>query len=136
MSALQKYAWFNLAVIALTIVVILALVPFMGTKALGGFGFLGLLGFGYFFIRPRPGKVLIDERDNLIWRRSITLAYKIFWLLFVLVAGILPGRVFGQNGDVPVRVVQMSVFVAAMLVVAVMSIAILAQYVGESKDVG
>jgi hypothetical protein len=136
MSALQKFAWFNLAVIAWTIVVILALLPLMGTKALGGFGFLGLLGFGYFFVRPKPGKVLIDERDELIRRKSIALAYRVFWSLFVVVAGILSARIYGQNGAVPVSVVQVSVFAALMLVMAVMSIAILVQYVGESKDAG
>lgn len=136
MSALQKYAWFNLAVIALTVVVILALLPYMGTKAAGGFGFLGLLGFGYFILRPKPGKVLIDERDDLIRRRATTLAYRVFWSLFVIVAGILSSRLYGQNGAVPVKVVQASVFAAFMLVVAVMSIAILVQYVGESKDAG
>ncbi len=135
MSAMQKYAWFNLAVIALTIVVILALLPFMGTKALGGFGFLGLLAFGYFIVRPKPGKVLVDERDELIRRRATTLAYRVFWSLFVVVAG-LSARFYGKNGAVPVSVVQMSAFAALMLFIAVMSIAILVQYVGESKDAG
>jgi hypothetical protein len=135
MSAMQKYAWFNLAVITLTIVVILALLPFMGTKALGGFGFLGLLAFGYFILRPKPGKVLVDERDDLIRRRATTLAYRVFWSLFVVVAG-LSARLYGKNGAVPVSVVQMSVFAAFTLFMAVMSIAILVQYVGESKDAG
>src|SRR5271155_5604416 len=61
MSAMQKFAWFNLIVIGTTLVVVLALVPF-GKGALGGFGLLGLLGFGPFFFRRKPGKVLMDER--------------------------------------------------------------------------
>jgi hypothetical protein len=74
MSAMQKFAWFNLAVIALTLVAILSLLPFLGKGALGGFGFLGLIGFGPLFFRRKPGQVLTDERDQLIQRRSWVLA--------------------------------------------------------------
>ena len=42
MSRMQKFAWFNLAVIALTLLVVFALLPFVGHRAMGGLGFLGL----------------------------------------------------------------------------------------------
>jgi hypothetical protein len=136
MSAMQKWAWFNLAVIALTLVAVLSLLPFLGKGALGGFGFLGLIGFGPLFFRRKPGQVLTDERDQLIQRRSWVLAYSLFWVAFVLAAVVLSAVVYGQEGAVPVWVVQSSVFCAFMLVYVLASIAILVQYAGGSKDAG
>ncbi|HKB38224.1 MAG TPA: hypothetical protein VKD72_17380 [Gemmataceae bacterium] len=136
MSAMQKFAWFNLAVIALTLVAVLSLLPLLGKGALGGFGFLGLIGFGPLFFRRKPGQVLIDERDQLIQRRSWFLAYALFWVVFVLAAAVLSAVVYGQEGAVPVWVVQNSVFGGFMLVYALASVAILVQYAGGSKDAG
>jgi hypothetical protein len=136
MSALQRFAWFNLAVIALTLVAGLSLVPFLGKGALGCFGFLGLIGLGPLFFRKKPGQVLIDERDQLIQRRSWVLAYSLFWVVFVLAAALLSPLVYGQEGAVPVWVVQCSVFCGFMLVYALGSIAILVQYAGGSGDAG
>jgi hypothetical protein len=136
MSAMQKFAWFNLAVIALTLGAVLSLLPFLGKGALGGFGFLGLIGFGPLFFRKKPGQVLTDERDTLIQRRSWVLAYALFWVVFVLAAALLSPLVYGQEGAVPVWVVQSSVFCGFMLVYALASIAILVQYAGGSGDAG
>jgi hypothetical protein len=132
MSAMQKWAWFNLAVIAVTLVALVSLLPFLGKGALGGFGFLGLMGFGPFFFRRKAGKVVTDERDTLIQRRSWVLAYSLFWVAFVL-AAVLSAVVYGQEGAVPVWVVQTSVFCALGLVHALASVAILVQYAGGSK---
>jgi hypothetical protein len=136
MSAMQKFAWFNLAVIALTLGAVLALLPFLGRGALGGFGFLGLIGFGPLFFRKRPGQVVTDERDALIHRRSWILAYALFWVVFVLAAVLLSPLVYGQEGAVPVWVLQSSVFCGFMLVYALASIAILVQYARGSRDAG
>jgi hypothetical protein len=135
MSAMQKFAWFNLAVIAWTSAVVIALVPFLGKGALGGCGFLGLLAFGSLFFRKKQGEVLTDERDQGIQLRSMILAYVVFWLAYVLAAVLLCPLVYGQEGAVPVWMVQISVFGGWMLVYAVMSIAILVQYAGGLKDV-
>ena len=134
MSAMQKFAWFNLAVIAFTLVTVLLLFPFMGKGALGGLGFLGLTGFGPLFFRKKPGQVPIDERDTLIQLRSWIVAYSLFWVVFVLAAVFLSVVVYGQDGAVPVSVVQMGVAVGFMLVYALASIAILVQYAGGSTD--
>lgn len=134
MSALQKFAWFNLIVVVFTAVVIISLVPILGKGALGGFGFLGLIGFGPLFFRKRAGQVVSDERDLLIQRRSWIVAYSVFWVVFVLAAVVVSALVYGQDGAVPVAVLQMSVFCGFMLVYALASIAILLQYAGGSKD--
>ena len=136
MSAMQKLAWFNLAVIALTLVACLGLLPFLGNGALGGFGFLGLIGLGPLFFRKKPGQVLTDERDLLIQRRSWVLAYSLFWVVFVLAAVVLSAAVYGADGAVPVWVLQYSVFCGFMLVYALASVAILVQYAGGPRDAG
>ena len=135
MSATQKFAWFNLAVVAITLAAVLSFFPFMGQGAMGGFGFLGFTGLGPLFFRKKPGQVPTDERDQLIQRRSWILAYALFWVIFTLAAGLLSPQVYGENGAVPVWIVQISVFCGFMLVLAVASIAMLVQYCGGSLDV-
>ena len=136
MSALQKFAWFNLGVIALTIVTVLLLLPFLGRAALVGVGFLGLTVFGPLFFRKKAGHAVTDERDQLIRGRSWVLAYSLFWVVLVLAAALLSPLVYGQEGAVPVWVLQTSIFAAFMLVQALASIAILVQYAGGSGDAG
>jgi hypothetical protein len=136
MSALQKWAWFNLAVIALTLVAVFSLLPLLGRAALGGFGFLGLLGFGPLFFRKKPGQVRLDERDQLIWVRAWVLGYALFWVVFCLAASTLSAVVYGEEGAVPVWVVQSSVFCAMGLVTALASVAILVQYARGATDAG
>lgn len=136
MSSMQKFAWYNLSVIAFTLVVVVCLMPFFQYKAFGGLGCLGLVGFGPFFFRKKPGKVLTDERDQLIQRRSWILAYSLYWVVFVLAAVFLTAVVYGQDGTVPVNVIQLSVASGFMFLYAVASIAILVQYARGAKDAG
>ena len=136
MSPMQKFAWFNLAVIALTLLVVFSLLPFLGYRAMGGLGCLGLIGFGPLFFRKKPGQVLTDERDHLIQARSWIVAYALFWVVFVLAAVVLSAVVYGEDGAVPVSVVRMSVAWGFMLVYGLASLAILAQYAGGSRDAG
>jgi hypothetical protein len=131
MSRMQKFAWFNLAVIGLTLLVVGLLFPWLGYKAMGGLGCLGLFGLGPLFFRQQPGVVVADERDHLIRWRAWIFAYSLFWVVFVLAAAVLSAAVYGENGAVPVIVVRFSVFLALMLVYALASIAILVQYSGS-----
>jgi hypothetical protein len=128
MSPLQKFAWFNLSVIVISLVLVLSLMPLMGYASLGGLGCLGALGLGPFFFRKKPGQVLLDERDNLIQGRSLIVAYSLFWVVFVIAAVYLSVLLYGQEGAVPVPVVQMSVVWAFMFFYGAMSIGILIQY--------
>jgi hypothetical protein len=134
MTAVQKHAWFNLAVVVASLIVVLALTPFGGRGATGGFGLLGLLGLGPLFFRRKGGGIVLDERDQEISRRSLLVAYTVFWLVFVAACVSLPA-LYGWGGSVPVFVVQSSVFVACMLVVGVSSVATLVQYgLGGTTD--
>jgi hypothetical protein len=127
MNAAQKFAWFNLAVITATLITVLALIPVLRQGALGGLGLLGLLGIGPLFLRRKGGGSVWDERDRVIAIRSALAAYTVFWLVFVASCMSLP-VFYGWRGEVPVVVVQWSVFVAMMLVVGVTSLATLIQY--------
>ena len=71
MSRMQKFAWFNLGVIVLTLLVVFSLLPVIGYRAMGGLGFLGFIGFGPLFFRKSAGQVVADERDLQIQWRSV-----------------------------------------------------------------
>jgi Predicted membrane protein (DUF2178) len=134
MSRTQKFAWFNLGVIALTLLVIFSLYPFLGYRAMGGMGFIGLAGLGpLFFFRKGQNQVVADERDRLIQWRAWFFAYIVFWVVFVLCAVFLSAAIYGEEGAVPVSVVRISVFWAFTLVYALASIATLVQYAGGSR---
>jgi hypothetical protein len=134
MSRMQQFAWFNLAVISLTLLAIVSLLPFLGYGALGGIGLSGLLGFGPLFFRASPGQVIADERDQLIQLRAWFIAYNLFWVAFVFVAVGLSAMVYGEEGSVPVNVVRLSTFFGFMLMYTIASITILFQYSGEAKN--
>lgn len=133
MTSLQKFAWYNLGIISLTGLAVAVGYPIMGSPALGFLGILGFLGFGPLFFLKRGGKVIFDERDRLIQFRASTIAYSIFWVIFVMVCVFGTSTIYGENGDVPVTVVRLSVFWALMLVYLVQSIAILVQYARDGR---
>jgi hypothetical protein len=127
MCQTQKEALFNLIIVALTLATVVALYPFLGQRAAGGFGILGFLGFGPLFYWRHRCQVMADERDQLIRRRSTIIAYSLFWLAFVA-SSMLALAVYGENGAVPVRVVVIAVWPGLMLVVGTHAIATLVQY--------
>jgi hypothetical protein len=120
----QKQAWYTLAVVGVTVIVVAALAP-LGRGALGGCGILGLTGLGPLFYRKKGGRVLTDERDVMIQRRAVVIAYTVFWLVFIA-AGVLVQFVFPES--IPSWLVGASIWGAFMLFLAVFSIAILVQY--------
>jgi hypothetical protein len=128
MCATQKEAWFSLAVIGLALVVVVVLIPVLGFhRATSGFGALGLLGLSPLFYRKKHGRVVADERDAAIQRRAGTLAYAVFYLI-VIIACIAAPRFYGDDGSVPVRVVQASLWWLFSLTFAARSLATLVQY--------
>jgi hypothetical protein len=136
MGPTQKLAWYNLAVVGLTLAVGAALIPILGpTRAQGAFGCLGLQVFGMLFFRRQQGRTNVDERDAVITQRSYIVAYSVFWAAFVAATmGAL--FIYGENGAVPVRIVASSVWFAWMLVTGVSSLCVLIQYGRESQHAG
>lgn len=133
MCQTQKAALFNLIIVVLTLVTVLALYPFLGRGAAGGFGLSGLLGFSPLFFRRRRGQVLADERDQLIQRRSTIIGYSVFWLAFVASA-MLALVFYGGNGAVPVLVLVNAVWLGLLLFIGVQAVATLAQYGRGGSD--
>jgi len=134
MSRGQKQAWFNLAIIVLTVGGIVALTPVLGfQRAHGSLGLLGFLGLTPFLFRKRPGIVVSDERDGVIQVRSWVIAYSLFWVVFVFtcLAALLH---YGSIGAVPVFLVGLGPWYGFILVIVVSSIASLVQYGWGGSD--
>lgn len=136
MTATQKWAWFNLSIVGLTLMVTTSLIPVFGKGALGGLGLQGLLGFSAVFFRRPKATILMDERDTLIQLRAWTVAYSLFWIVLVVSAVFGSAMLYGQDGSIPVWIVQVGVAVAFMLVLSIASIALLVQYSGEVRHGG
>ncbi len=126
MSQLQKYAWFNLAVAGVAVVVYLVLVPIIGPEAaLGAFGVCGLWGFGGAFLREKsPAKVVWDERERMIWARSTRAGFAAFWGVFVI-AAMAPFFVLGPEGSISVKILPWYVLFGMFTVWVVKSLVIL-----------
>jgi hypothetical protein len=127
MSPAQKHACFNLIIVALALATVLALYPSLGARARGGFGVLGIMGFGGLFFRRRDGRVVTDERDGLIRERSLTLAFRVFWVVFVL-SGVFALYYYKAAGAVPLLVVEVALYLGWCLFAAAQSVATLAFY--------
>lgn len=143
LSPLQKMAWFNLIVFAGAVVVYLVAVlvlAFVGNvpldkaalPALGVFGLCGVWGFGGTFLRDRKTKKkrLLDERDQLIYRRAINAGWTVFWGVFVLVCMGIWGVIRYVKGrqTVPVDLLPGLVFLGMMVATVTQSVVILMQY--------
>ncbi|MFO0909025.1 MAG: hypothetical protein U0794_11870 [Isosphaeraceae bacterium] len=131
MTVAQKQAWYGLLVSLASCVLVASLWPWLGPIAQAGFGVLGLHGLTPWLFRRRTSGVTWDERDTAIQRRSIVVAYAVFWLVFVLTCVSLP-LVYGWSGAVPVPLVQASVWLAWVLITVVNSSATLVQYGREA----
>ena len=112
MSRHEKSSWFNLAVVGVTLVTFLALLPLLGfPRALGAFcllGCLGLVGIGRFAGKLR---VVSDERDRQIQSDAGMIAYSVFWLAFV---GGSMGLwfVYRHQGSIPTNILPLFPVVA------------------------
>jgi len=141
MNRWQKIAWYNLAVITVTLILtgivigILTIVAGM-PKALCGLGFLGFFGFmglSPLIFRNKDEKVEFDERDRLINMRAVLGAYSLFWLIFTA-ACMVPWFIIGPSGSIPVNVLPMMLMAIAMILTLIHSVLILFQYGRKEKN--
>jgi hypothetical protein len=84
MTAMEKVAWTELSVSLVTVAVVSALIPWLGTHANGAFGLLGCLVFGLWFVRRRGSSVVVDERDRDIERQATHLGVGTAWMALFL----------------------------------------------------
>ena len=127
MSALQKAAWYQLLVVLLTVVTVIALSPFVGCGSLGAFGLLGLLGAAGLFLRRPAGGVAVDERDHSIDRKAMHASFAALLVGFLSTC-IAASFIYGASGAVPVFVVQVVTFATIALVYFVRSLATIILY--------
>lgn len=84
MNALHKVAWLKLIVSLVAVSAAIVLYPWIGDRAAGAFGILGLLGLCPFFMIERKNKIISDERDREIDFRSNSMSGVIAWLMLYL----------------------------------------------------
>jgi hypothetical protein len=136
MNNAQKFAWSNLIIIAITLtlsgVTTLLFTSYHGIPLMGLLGFLGVSSAVFRKKRRQDGKNF-DERDRLIYERSLTAAHSVFWPFFVA-ACMLPWLVFRSSGSTPVYVLPMILGGGGVVAVVVQSIAIIVQYGWGVKD--
>lgn len=80
MNAMEKMAWTEAVVSAAAVATVTALTPWLGPRAAGGFGLLGLVALGGLFVRRRGDRVVVDERDREIERRAATIGVQAAWM--------------------------------------------------------
>ncbi len=94
-----------------------------------------ITGIGIIFVRKKqsPPEVDSDERDDLIKKRAVVIAFVSVWIL-LFASSILLRFIVGPDGSIPVwtlPIVNLGVF---LFVILVYSVAILFQYGWEGKD--
>jgi len=141
MNRLQKMAWFNLMIIAISLglcvgaTTVLALLIGM-PAALAGFvfmGFGGIIGISPIIFRKRRKPPTFDERDELVNHRAVLLTYSVFWPVFSAVC-IIPFLVLGPKGKIPVIVLPLVLCGVMVVLTLVHSTAILIQYGWRNKN--
>lgn len=142
MNRWQKIARFTLIMLGLALLLSLVAVSvaYFGfglplRRAVGGFGFIGVLGFAALapvLFKKEKGKVELDERDLLIKKKAMLAAYSSFWVLFVL-ATMIPWFIIGPKGTITVNYLPWMVFAGMFVVTGVQAIVTLEQYGWRDK---
>ena len=135
MNRYQKIAWFNLIVIAVTIIVtsIAIAVEFhiRGYSTIGLFSvaILVLLKFTPFLFKKPESRsgVVCDERDDLILARAVSYAWAAFWWVFVGLCFLL-WFIVGPENSVPTMALPLLALAGGLVHKIACSVAILVQY--------
>jgi len=134
MNRLQKLAWFNLIVIAATILITALAVAIeihiRGYSTIGFWVFVVLLAslkLKPYLFKKSEDKVLFDERDNSIQKRAVNFAYTVFWWVF-LISSFSLFLIIGPRNSVPTITLPLLVIAGALFIQTVCSVSILVQY--------
>jgi len=137
MNRAQKIAWFNLVIILMCLLlsgIAVALVAFVAERplrlALGGLGFMGIIGFtglSPLLFRKAKGQVEFDERDHLYSMRAWFAGYCSSYLFFVVVC-MTTWFIYGFKGTISVNVLPLTVLGGYVALILAHSLAILWQY--------
>jgi len=135
MNRYEKIAWFNLIVIATTIIVTATAIAVeirMRGYSTVGWWFVAMLAL--LKLTPRlfkksesPGGIVTDERDDFIVKRAVSWAWTAFWWVFV--AGCVAlFLLIGPRDSVPTITLPLLAFGAGLFLKTACSIGILVQY--------
>jgi hypothetical protein len=130
MSLAQRVAWLNLIVAGLAVLVYFALLPILGPwRAMGAFGLLGFSGVAaLLYLREMwSGRVVVDERDQLISMKAIVVAKQLLWVSLV-VAFLVGLLAYGEHGAISIQVLSMVLWWGFCGFLLVQSIVVLALY--------
>lgn len=143
MNRAQKVAWFTLIVLASALglsVAVFCLGYFIlgqpAHRAAAGFGFMGimgLVGLTPILFKKDKTQVQCDERDVMIQRNAVVVAYATFWVLFVA-AAMIPCFIAGPNGTITVSYLPWMVFGGMFVVMLVQALVTLKQYGWTNKE--
>jgi hypothetical protein len=141
MNRYQKLSWLNLIVITATIIITTAAIAIeIHIRGFSTYGFwfitpLVILQFkSYLFKKPQGSdKVISDERDSLIIKRAVSIAYTTFWIVLVA-ASFLSFLIIGPRNSVPTITLPLMVIGGGLLMKIVCSVAILVQYAKGAAD--
>jgi uncharacterized membrane protein len=133
MNAVEKVAWTELTVSILATILVLALYPWIGSAALGGFGLLGLLGITPLFLRKRGNQVVRDERDVEIERISSWFGFGTAWVLLMISLVVITMWHIDLNRDVPTSLLSVLIWAQFALCYAIKGATTLFQYRGASR---
>ena len=140
MNRWQKIAWYNVLVIIFTFILTGLCVGILTIKhgmpkalsGLGSLGTLGLLGLSGFIFKKKKQHEEFDERDRLIFYKSIQIAYAIFWPLFTA-SCMIPWFIIGPNNLIPINVLPLMLGVIGITLIVAQSIGVLVQYGRKEK---
>jgi hypothetical protein len=140
MNRHQKLAWWNLIVIAVTIIVTSTAVAIeFHTRGYSTIGIwfiviMGILNYNRYFFRKPQGRdtVICDERDSLIVARATAFAYKAFWIALV-VSTVSLHLIIGPRNSVPTITLPLMALAGGFFMKIVGSVAILVQYGRQPK---
>ena len=142
MNRWQKIAWYNIIVILSTFGIAAISITALAFKygfpkalaGLGTLGLLGLLGFSAIIFRKPKEYVDFDERDKLIFYKSIQITFALFWPLFTA-ACMTPWFMTGPNKTVPSNIFPIMLGSIGVTLVLIQSLATLIQYGRTNKGV-
>jgi len=83
--------------------------------------------------RKDKKKICFDERDQLIHKRGVMVAYAVLWIYFVA-ACVIAWCIVGPHGTVPVNVMPLTLLGGLIIFTSVQGLASVIQYGRRGKD--
>ena len=133
MNRLQKYAWYQLVVLIMWMVIMAAVAVVIYSRNLNPEWLTLPLLFGVFiqfdrlFFPLKPGRIEYDERDAAIKQKAMNIAHGIFYYAFVF-GSLITYFILGPKNSMPTGVFVIMILGGAVLLRFVWSIAVIILY--------